>query len=299
MDVIVAEMLAGSAALHELMGKSDNLAGALNNLVALFLGKAPEGAEQGLAALTAHFAADDLPEAKTAIADRIIAEIKSNRRLCPDSMVDELKALRAIANRLVMGVGKYLSHEDLIAGFTLRSKRLVAQEALGQYIAEAAPDEKIERILFVEDNIIGAENKRQLSTYLPPVLNSAAFESHFQNPKKPLLARLQRLAQLQARMRRSGFIEVTRDEIATPHGRAGGADGSARQAVRIHRGAHHQSGGKGPDAAAPGRRRHPDRRRAVGAGARTDPGLSGQAGLSDRLYGGAGQGRQAGRQRSR
>ena len=32
--------------------------------------------------------------------------------------------------------------------------------------------------------------------------------------KKPLLARLQRLAQLQARVRRSGFIEVTRDEIA-------------------------------------------------------------------------------------
>ena len=28
-DVIVAEVLAGSAALHELMGKSDNLAGAL------------------------------------------------------------------------------------------------------------------------------------------------------------------------------------------------------------------------------------------------------------------------------
>ena len=214
-DVIVAEVLGGAAALHELMGKSDNLAGALGNLVALFLGKAPDGAKQGLSALTAHFAADDLPEAKTAVAGRIIAEIKSNRRLCPDSMVDELKALRGIANRLVMGVGKYMSHEDLIAGFTLRSKRLVAQEALGQYIGEAAPDEKIERILFVEDNIIGAENKRQLSTYIAPVLNSALFEAHFHDAKKPLLARLQRLAQLQARVRRSGFIEVTRDEIAT------------------------------------------------------------------------------------
>jgi hypothetical protein len=214
-DVIVAEVLGGSAALHELMGKSENLAGALTNLVSVFLGNAPEGAKQGLAALTAHFAADDLPEAKTAIANRIIAEIKSNRRLCPDSMVDELKALRGIANRLVMGVGKYLSHEDLVTGFTLRSRRLVAQEALGHYIGEAAPDEKIERILFVEDNIIGAENKRQLSSYVAPVLNSAAFESHFQNPKLPILSRLQRLAQLQARVRRSGFVDVTRDEIAT------------------------------------------------------------------------------------
>ncbi|HWX88934.1 MAG TPA: hypothetical protein VNY75_01405, partial [Rhizomicrobium sp.] len=157
---------------------------------------------------------DDLPEARTAIASRIIAEFKSNKRLCPDFMVEELKTLRSMANRIVLGVGKYLSHEDLIAAFTLRSKRLVAQEALGEYIAEAGVDEKIERILFVEDNIIGAENKRRLATYIPPVLNSAAFENHFQNPQTPLLQRLQRMAQLQARVRRSGFVDVTREEIA-------------------------------------------------------------------------------------
>jgi hypothetical protein len=214
-DAILAELLGGSAALHDLMGPAENLGQALNNLVTLFLGRTPEdGAHgRGLAALTHHFAADNLPEARTAVASRVIAEFKSNKRLCPDFMVEELKTLRAMANRIVMGVGKYLSHEDLIAAFTLRSKRLVAQEALGQYIAETTVDEKIERILFVEDNIIGAENKRQLSTYIGPVLNSAAFESYFQNPKLPLLQRLQRLAQLQSRVRRSGFIEVTREEI--------------------------------------------------------------------------------------
>ncbi len=215
-DAILAEILGGSAALHELMGPAENLGQALNQLVTLFLGKMPEDGKAGggLAALTHHFAADDLPEARTAIATRIVAEFKSNKRLCPDSMVEELKTLRSMANRIVMGVGKYLSHEDLIAAFTLRSRRLVAQEALGQHIAEAGPEEKIERILFVEDNIIGTENKRQLASYVMPILNSAAFENHFQNPKVPLVQRLQRLAQLQTRVRRSGFIDVTRDEIA-------------------------------------------------------------------------------------
>ena len=132
-DAILAEILGGSAALHELMGPAENLGQALNNLVTLFLGKPPEGGNggEGLAALTHHFAADDLPEARTAIANRIVAEFKSNKRLCPDFMVEELKTLRSMANRIVMGVGKYLSHEDLIAAFTLRSKRLVAQEAHG------------------------------------------------------------------------------------------------------------------------------------------------------------------------
>ena len=213
-DAILAEILGGSAALQDLMGPAENLGQALNQLVNLFLGKLPEGSKAGLAALTHHFAADDLPEARTAVANRIVAEFKSPKRLCPNSMIDELKALRQIANRIVMGVGKYLSHEDLIAAFTLRSKRLVANEAMGQHIAEAPIEEKIERILFVEDNIIGAENKRQLSTYIMPVLNSAAFENYFQNPKVPLVQRLQRLAQLQARVRRSGFIDVTREEIA-------------------------------------------------------------------------------------
>jgi hypothetical protein len=213
-DAILAEILGGSAALHELIGKSENLAGALSKLVALFLGKAPEDAKDGLAALTQNFATDSLPEARTAVANRIVAEFKSNKRLCPESIVDELKALRSIANRIVMGVGKYLSHEDLVAAFTLRSKRLVTQESLGSYIIEAGPDEKIERILFVEDNIIGVENKRQLASYVMPILTSAQFDSHFQNPKLPLLSRLQRLAQLQARVRRSGFVDVTREEIA-------------------------------------------------------------------------------------
>jgi hypothetical protein len=215
-DAILAECLNGSAALHELMGPAENLGHALNNLVTLFLGKTPDGpcAGQGLAALAHHFAADTLPEARTAIANRIISEFKGSKRLCPDSLVEELKNLRAIANRIVLGVGKYLSHQDLIEAFTLRSKRLVVEESLGGYITEAQIDEKIERILFVEDNIIGAENKRKLSTYIMPILSSAAFESHFQNSKVPLLQRLQRLAQLQTRVRRSGFVMETRDEIA-------------------------------------------------------------------------------------
>jgi hypothetical protein len=215
-DAILAECLTGSAALHELMGPAENLGHALNNLVTLFLGRTPDGSQtgQGLAALAQHFAADSLPEARTAIANRIISEFKGNKRLCPDSLVDELKTLRAIANRIVMGVGKYLSHQDLIEAFTLRSKRLVVEESLGGYITEAQPDEKIDRILFVEDNIIGAENKRKLSTYIMPILNSAVFESHFQNPKVPLLQRLQRLTQLQTRVRRSSFVRETRDEIA-------------------------------------------------------------------------------------
>jgi hypothetical protein len=216
-DSLIGEVLAGSAALHELIGDNENLGQALMCLVLLFLGQEPAnaGGRAGLVALTQHFAADDLPEARTAIAGRILAEFKSAKRLCPNSLDDEFKTLRAIANRVVLGIGKYLSHEDLIAAFTLRSKRLVTHETLGEHMAAVGgPDEKLEQLLFVEENIIGAENKRLLATFVTPILTSSSFDTHFSNAKVPVLARLQRLAQLQARIRRSGFQENQRAEMA-------------------------------------------------------------------------------------
>lgn len=214
-DAILAEALSASTALHELIGQAENLSEALTRLVELFLGKlAADAAHGGVAALSARFAADELPEARTAIARRIVAEFKSAKRLRPDSLVEELTALRRLANRVVYGVGKFLSHEDLITAFTLRSKRLVTQEILSGYVQDCAPDEKMERLLFVEENIIGIENKRQLAGFVTPVLNSAAFENFFQNPKVPLLQRLQRLTQLQNRVRRASFVDAQRQEIA-------------------------------------------------------------------------------------
>jgi hypothetical protein len=215
-DAVIAEILAGSAALRELMGPSETLAQSLTGLVELYLGKMTASAGNtalGLAALTASFARDELPESRTAVANRIIAELKANRRLCPASLEEELKALRQLANRLVLGIGKYMGHDDLIAAFTLRSKRLVTQETLAPYVDGAAPDEKFERLMFVEENVIGVENKRALAAFVAPVLTSAAFDSHFNNARLPLLARLQKLVQLQARVSRSGFVDVTRAEI--------------------------------------------------------------------------------------
>jgi hypothetical protein len=211
-DAVIAEILAGSAALRELLGPAETLAQSLSNLVELFLGKTQDG-NQGLVALTGSFGRDELPESRTAIANRIVAELKANRRLCPASLVEELKSLRRLANRVVLGIGKHMSHEDLIAAFTLRSKRLVVQEILAPYIDGAAPDEKFERLMFVEENVIGVENKRALAAFILPVMTSAAFDNHFQDPRLPLLARLQKLAQLQARVNRSGFVDVTKADI--------------------------------------------------------------------------------------
>lgn len=217
LDTIIAEILHGSAALHELIGEHENLGEALVSLVHLFLGRAlPEAsAHAGLLALTGLFAQDRLPTARTTVANRILAEIKSVRRLCPGSLVVEFAMLRKIANKLVLGQGKYLSREDIAAAFALRSRRFVTHERIHEYINDApSPDEKLARLLLVEENIVGVENKRHLASFILPVVTSAAFENHFLHSKAPLLARLQKIAQLQASILKSGFQENQKRELA-------------------------------------------------------------------------------------
>ncbi len=216
-DAMIAEVLGGAAALRDLIGAQDCFGDEMANLVELFLGAEPKvtGAHNGLIALTHHFAADDLPEARTAIAQRLMAEFRSIKRLRPASLTEEFQTLRKIADRLVRGVGKYLSHEDLIAAFTLRSRRLVTNETLSEHLAGAAtPDDKVNRLLDVEENIIGAENKRRLAEFVVPVITALSFETYFQNPKLPILSRLQTLSHLQVRVVRSGFQEPRKQEIA-------------------------------------------------------------------------------------
>jgi hypothetical protein len=215
-DNLVSEMLSGAAALSDLLGKNADLGHALLNLVQLFLGErvtAAEGSGAGLNQLARYFARDDLPNARSAIAGRILTELKGMKRLCPGTIEAELKMLRELANRLVRGQGKYLSHEDLIAAFTSRSKRLVAHEPLSEFLHSAkTADERVARLLVVEENVIGAENKRTLAAFMMPLIASSAFEAQLCVGAPPI-TRLQRVCELQERVLRSGLQEVQKTQI--------------------------------------------------------------------------------------
>jgi hypothetical protein len=187
------------------------------NLVELFLGTevhVAQGGGRGINELARLFAKDELPESRQAIAGRIIAELKGMKRLCPNSIEDEFRMLRRLGNQLVRGQGRYLSHEDLITAFEGRSKRLVTHEPLLQFLETAkSSDERLERLLAVEENIVGAENKRTLSTFIIPLINSNGFENQL-CPTALTLQRLRRAAELQERVLRSGFQEVQKNQIA-------------------------------------------------------------------------------------
>lgn len=216
-DSVIEEILNGSSSLYELIGGRENLNTALGVLTELFLGaeQAATAEQPGLAALAKRFTAGQLPLSRRAVASRILAELKSTKRLCPTSVGDEIKALRRLAARLMGGVGKHLDGEDLAAAFTLRSRRVVTNQALSEIAANAlTPDEKLEKLLFVLDNIVGVDNKRALVSFLMPFISGGAFEGFFLAARPSPAAAIKRLAELQARVLRSGFTKEQREDVA-------------------------------------------------------------------------------------
>ena len=216
-DAVAAEIVANPLALRDLIGESATLGEALSVLAELLLGTlaARGGKFAALAMLSYQFNAGELPETRVAIGNRIIVELKSGRRLCPNSRLDELAFLREIARSLAIADPRSLNQDSLTAAFTLRSRRLVTNEALVEYLASTAtPDEKIERLLFVEEHVIGSSNKKQLASILQQTLRAQDFADYFVNSGAPVMGRLRRLADLQARARRSGVREELRDEFA-------------------------------------------------------------------------------------
>jgi len=216
-DSLIAEMLNGAAALADLLGHNPDLGHALLNLVELFLGTEVHAADvtcQSINDLARSFAKDELQEARAAIAGRIFAELKGLKRLCPNSLEDEFKMLRRLGNLLVRGQGRYFSPEDLIGAFTERSRHLVIQETLQQFMQTAkTSDEKLERLLALEENVVGAENKRTLSTFMMPIVTSNNFEDKI-CAGAPVPQRLRRVAELQERVMKSGFQHDQKNQIA-------------------------------------------------------------------------------------
>jgi hypothetical protein len=211
-------MVSGAAGLTALLGEQANLGHALIAMVDLYLGRTQPAAGTtgaGLAALAAEFAAGSLVNSRAAIAGRVLAELKATRRLDPKSLDEEVRLMRLLASRMVMGPPNLIAQEDIVAAFVVRSKRLVSPEAVTEFVGDASePDTRILRILHLEENVIGVENKRRLAGFIGPQLTDYGAQAFFIDGKKPILERLQRLAALQTRVLRAGFQDIEKRNIA-------------------------------------------------------------------------------------
>lgn len=218
-DAFLAEMLSFDRALNQIIGQTRDLGGQVERLTSVFAGAQTHpsmtGAPDNARRLASKFGAGDLPDSKSEIARRILGALRQPKRFKPDSVFNEIALSRSLAQRLIAASGRDLNPQSLVEAFTVRSARLLSPESIEEALAGAAsPAEEIARLLSMEDNLVGEQNKAKLASYVRAKLTGQKSASWFvKGPGQPF-ERLAQLTALQKRALKGTFPETAKAEMS-------------------------------------------------------------------------------------
>lgn len=225
-DAVAAEIVSGPA-LVQWGDPAAPLGETLIGWIVLANGRVRAGAGAAERALAGALAARPMPQTRAALARRIVAEMTGPRRLDPQAVAGEIRMLRRLGLSLAeLGAG-VVSEAAVVGAFMSRSRRLVTGEAVAELLDGLTdPEARLARLLDLEENIVGEDNKKKLGGYLAPILSAHQTERHLLAGRGVPVATLQRLARLQGRVLWSGLAPADRTSIAAA------IDGLAARLVR-------------------------------------------------------------------
>ena len=218
-DAFLAEALTYDHAMRHVFGQARDLGDEVERMTTVYEARP---SAQGMRVLpetgrrlVEKFSRKALPDSRSAVAQRILAALSKPKRFRPDSVVEEIKLARQLAQRLIAQSGTNFHPDSLVEVFTLRSARLLSPETMEEAIADAGdPAEQLDRLLSMEDNIVGEANKTKLAGYVRSRLKAQPTERWFvSGPGKPM-ERLGRLSALQARAMKGGYAAADKAEMA-------------------------------------------------------------------------------------
>jgi hypothetical protein len=244
LETALAEILGSRAGLTDLVGPELDLGGSLaamtrlaaSDSVDLLVGIEPVVAKmmpalKGPAARLANWLEGSQFEVvRTALAQRVLRELTSPRRLRPDDPAGEIDILRALAMCLTAAAGKLVPLEQVQEAFVERSRMLVRSDFVEVYLADGKTAlEEVEALLWLAENVTGAANKRSASRWIGANVAALRFEKDVRSDSASPSARLATLANLQRGVARVGFLIEESTPIQNKIGEvAGWVEGDAR-----------------------------------------------------------------------
>ena len=135
---------------------------------------------------------------RSALAQRVLRELTSSRRLRPSDPRGEIDILRALAMALTAAAGRLLPIDDVREAFVARSGMLVAGDFVDLLLkGEKSALEEARDLVWLMENVIGGANKRAAARWLASNLAGLRFERELRASGTPAPARLAALAELQ------------------------------------------------------------------------------------------------------
>jgi hypothetical protein len=233
----LSEILGSRGGLADLLGADLDLGGSLAALTRLAAGDAVKAVlaydptlEKALPPLTGQ--AERLAEwlqreafetVRIGLANRVIRELTSPRRLRPSDPDGEIAILRALAMALTAAAGALLPLADVQAAFIERSKTLVAGDFVETYLAgRDNPIAEAQALIRLAENVAGAVNKRAAGRWVLASVGALRFEKEIRQGPETATAKLASLAALQRGALKAGLAEADGEEIVVKLGELGG-----------------------------------------------------------------------------
>ncbi|WP_297736276.1 hypothetical protein [uncultured Maricaulis sp.] len=218
-DHYMAEVIAFDAGRDALLGSCKDLGETLERLACLFdgdhsadaLNLAPSAAKR----LAKKIKAKEYPACRATIATNILKELERPKRLRPTSVRDEVRLARDLASRLVICADSTLPADALIKAFASRSARLLQPEIIDELLRHSrGPDEELDRLIALEENLVGEANKQKLAGYVRSTLSSSRCESWYVRGDAKPLERLAKLTAQQSKILKGKYPERDKLELA-------------------------------------------------------------------------------------
>lgn len=219
LDSFLSEVISFDSGQDALLGSRKDLGETLERLTCLFDGdhsadalSMATGAAKRMARRIAH---GELDECKGKIAQTLLRELEKPKRLRPSSVKQEVRLARELAQKLVMSAGPDLPLDALNSAFQARSARLLQPENIDELLRHSRdPDEEIDRLMMLEENLVGEENKRKLAGFVRSVLGQHQTESWYMRGDAKPLERLSALAGHQRRVLKGGYPDAEKAQLA-------------------------------------------------------------------------------------
>jgi hypothetical protein len=219
-DNFISEVISFESGRDALVGACDDLGQMLERLICLYDGDHGAGtlnlAPGTARRLARKISEDGFDATRSVIADGLLTGLEKRQRLRPSSVRDEVRLAREFAQKLVMEAGGAgLPLDALNAAFTARSARLLSADTIDEFLRHSRDcDEELERLLSLEENLVGEENKRKLAGYVRGLVGQHQTESHYIRGEGRPLERLAALTNHQARVLRGKYPDAEKAELA-------------------------------------------------------------------------------------
>lgn len=216
LDRYLGDFLSSPARLQALLGEEENLGDALVSLVDFIRGakKTTLNMHKSTQRINMLLRDKKLPEVRQALTIRFRDTLMGNKSFVKNDAVKSMSYHRLLMARMHIADGEHIGGQDAVEALISRCERMTGSTTISAFLEGLdQPLDRVDRLLQVNEGVIGPVNKRTIANYILPVLESTSNVISILKQREAGTATIARLKNIQAATKKSGFQNFYSDKI--------------------------------------------------------------------------------------